>query len=50
MNPQNQKSLNLDLILPRNHRMNRCDFLENKNHENSKLRLKLNQIRILKQN
>ena len=47
-NLQNQKSLNLDLILQRNHRMNRGDFFENENHKNPKLRTKLNQITILK--
>ena len=50
MNPRNKKPLNLDLISQRNHRMNRGEIFENKNHENLKLRLKLNQITILKRN
>ena len=48
MNPQNQKSLNLDLISRRNHRMNRGEFSENKNSENPKLRMKFTQFMILK--
>ena len=48
--PLNQKSLNLDLVSRRNHQMNRGGFSKNKNHENPKLRLKLNQILIVKQN
>ena len=48
MNPWNQKSLNLDLISLRNHRMNRGEISEIKNHKNSKLTTKLTQIMILK--
>ena len=48
MNPRNQKSLILDLISQRNHRMNRGKIFENKNHEKSKLRMKLTQVMILK--
>ena len=44
MNPRNQKSLNLDLISWRNHRMNIGEFFENKNRKKTKLRTKLNQI------
>ena len=47
-NPWNQKSLNLTLILQRNHRMNRGEISENKNHEKPELRKKLPQITILK--
>ena len=43
--PRNQKSLNLDLILGRNHRMNIGDFPENVKREKLKLRAKLNQIK-----
>ena len=50
MNPWNKKSLNLDLISQRNHQMNKREFFENKNHETTKLRTKLNQITILKKN
>ena len=50
MNPQNQKSLNLDLILQRNHRMNKREISKNKNHEKAKLRTKFTQIMILKWN
>ena len=48
MNPWNQKSLNLDLILGRNHQMNRGEIFENRNREKSKLRPELTQITILK--
>ena len=44
-NPHNQKSFNLNLILPRNHQMNRGEFSENKNREITIF----NQITILKQ-
>ena len=47
-NPRNQKSLNLDLISRRNHRMNKGEIFENKNHKNPKIRMKLTQIMILK--
>ena len=49
-NPWNQESLDLDLISRRNHRINIGEISENKNHKNPKLRLKLNHIKILKQN
>ena len=47
-NPRNQKSLNLDLILLTNYRINKGEVSENKNREKSKLRMKLIQITILK--
>ena len=46
MNPRNQKSLNLDLNSRRNHRMNMREIYEIKNHEKSKLKMKLTQIMI----
>ena len=49
MNPQNKKSLNLDLISGRNHQMNRGAISKNYNRENPKLGLKFNQITILKE-
>ena len=50
MNPQNQKSLNLDLISLRNHRMNKREFSKIKIHKKLKLKLKLIQIMIQKLN
>ena len=47
-NPRNQKSSNLDLISWRNNQMNKDEISENKNRKNLKLRIKLNQITILK--
>ena len=46
MNPQNQKSLNLNIISGRNHRMNMREIYEIKIRE--KLKLKLTQITIQK--
>ena len=40
MNPWNQKSLNLDLILQRNHRMHRSEIFEIKIHEKPKMKSK----------
>ena len=48
MNPRNQKSLNLDLISQRNHRMNKREIFKKENLEKQKLRTKLTQIMILK--
>ena len=45
-----KKSMNLNLILQRNQRLNIGDFFENKNCKVTKLRMKFNQITILKQN
>ena len=50
MNQQNKISLNLDLISGGNHQMNRGAISKNYNWENPKLRLKFNQITILKKN
>ena len=47
-NPQNQKSLNLTLISRRNERVNRGEIFEKLKSRKPKLRLKLNQIMILK--
>ena len=41
MNPQNKKSLNLDMILQRNHQMNKGIFFENVKNEKLKIRMKL---------
>ena len=48
MNPRNQKSMNLTLILWRNRRLIRGDFFENKITKLPKIRTKLNSISILK--
>ena len=47
-NLRNQKSLNLDLISRRNHRMNMREISEIKIRERPKLKLKLTQITIQK--
>ena len=47
-NPQNQKSMNLTLILRRNQRFNREDFSEIKITKLTKIRTKLTEIMILK--
>ena len=41
-NPRNKKSRDLVLVSRRNHRMNREDFSENKNHEITENKNKIN--------
>ena len=48
MNPQNQKSRNLDLTSQRNHRLNRREISEIKILEKQKLKLVLTQTTIAK--
>ena len=46
MNPQNQKSLNLDQDLQRNHQVNKREIFEIKNRGEPKLKLQLTKIMI----